>query len=156
VVALAPLANTTTVDEAPGLLWQAIYSELRGWQEDFTVTIQPEKDTRQRLADAGLTEALAAHQPTARLCSVLGADAVLRGTVTSFMTYDAWEQMQQVIGFGTATGSQLNVELLIRDCSDTALVWAWKVKQSGGFRSSPAELRERVGSKVAAKFPYRP
>jgi hypothetical protein len=156
VVAVAPLSNNTTVEEAPKLIWDAIYSELRGWQDDFTVTIQEEQDTRRRLADVGLTDAQAAAEPTARLCSILGTDAILRGTVTSFMTYASEDQMRQAIQLGVATGSQLNVDLAIRSCTDTALVWAWKVKKQGGFHSSPDELREQVGSEVAKWFPYRP
>ena len=155
VVAVAPLANNTLVEEAPRLIWNALYSELRGWQDDFTVTIQQDREMRQRLAEAGLTDRQAAGLPTAQLCSILGVDAILRGAVTSFFRYADEDQMRQAIEIGSATGSQLNVDLAIKDCADTALVWSWKLKEQGGFRSSPDELRERVGSKVAEKFPYR-
>jgi hypothetical protein len=155
VVALAPLANGTGVLDAPAALWEAIYVELGGQQHDYTVAIQTERETRTRIGDAGLSDEAAARLPADELCRVLASDAVLRGTVTAFYRFGIEEPPPDGKPYGTARQSEVMVDLEVYDCTDAAVVWAEKVKQSGGFLSSPAALRERVGAEVAKRFPYR-
>lgn len=154
VVALAPLANTTDVPAAPAALWEAIYVELGGQQHAYTVTLQAERETRKRMRDAGLSDEAAARLPTAELCRVLGSDLVFTGTVTAFYRFGIEDPPPKGL-YEKARQSEVAIDINIVDCAQAEVVWSDGVSQSGGFLSSPAALRERVGAEVAKRFPYR-
>lgn len=152
VVAVAPLANATMEPGAPAVLWDAIHGALVAHEHEFSVKIQREEETRRRIKRALISTAAAAVLPVKDLCSVLGTDAVMVGTVTGFVRYGVEHEAPS----GTAYGhSEILVNLQIHDCQDTELLWGYKVKKVGEGLSNAAGLRRKVGGAVASRFPYK-
>jgi hypothetical protein len=152
VVAVAPLANTTFQPNAPVVLWEAIHGALVQHESEYSVTIQREGEMRRRIEQAFLSTQAAAVLPISDLCAVLGTDAVMVGTVTGFVRYGVEHDAPTGAAYGH---SEILVNLQIHDCTDTELLWGFKVKKSGQYLTSAAGLRQKVGGEVADRFPYK-
>ncbi|HVH66399.1 MAG TPA: hypothetical protein VM716_00880 [Gemmatimonadales bacterium] len=158
VFAIAPIANLSTEPEgtkAGQAIREAIYYELSRRQDQYTVTIQDIALTDKKVHDAGVTDSAAALLPGPDLSRMVGADAVMRGSVTRYKKKGAGGQIVTAILFGTASGSEVKADVAIYDGTDGRMIWQHNIEKSGGLFSSPDALRNQVGSVVAKKFPYK-
>jgi hypothetical protein len=158
VVALAPIANLSTEPEgakAGQAIREAIYYELSRRQDTYTVTIQDIAETDRRINGAGFTDSAAALLPGPELCRIVGAEAVMRGSVTRYKKKGAAGQVLTAVLFGAATGSEVKADVAIYDGSDGRMIWQHNIEKVGGLFSSPDALRHDVGRTVAKKFPYK-
>ena len=57
--------------------------------------------------------------------------------------------------FGFAKGNEVKADVAIYDGTDGKLIFQHNIEKAGGLLSSPDALRNKVGSTVAKKFPYR-
>jgi len=158
VFALAPIANLSTEPEgakAGQAIREAIYFELSRRQDEYTVAIQDIALTDRKIHEAGFTDSAAALLPGPELCRIVGAEAVMRGSVTRYKQKGAAGQVVTAVLFGFARGSEVKADVAIYDGSDGRMIWQHNIEKSGGIFSSPDELRNQVGSTVAKKFPYK-
>lgn len=158
VFALAPIANLSTEPEgakAGQAIREAIYYELSRRQDQYTVVIQDIAETDKRIHDAGLTDSTAARLPGPELGRIVGADAVMRGSVTRYKKKGAAGQIVTAVLFGAAKGSEVKADVAIYDRTDGRMIWQHNIEKAGGIFSSPDALRNDVGVAVAKKFPYK-
>ena len=158
IVALAPMANLTSNPEgalAGQAIREAIFYELTRRQDKYTVTIQDIAETDKRIHDGGLSDSAAARLPAPDFCKLVGADAVMKGSVTRYVRKGAAGQIVTAVLFGGATGSEAKADVAIYDGNDGRLIFQHNIEKTGGMFSSPDALRNSVGATVASKFPYR-
>lgn len=158
VFALAPIANLSTEPEgakAGQAIREAIYYELSRRQDQYTVAIQDIALTDQKIHDAGLSDSAAALLPGPELCRIVGADAMMRGSVTRYVKRGAAGQVVTAVLFGFAKGSEVKADVAIYDGADGRMIWQHNIEKTGGIFSSPDQLRNQVGATVANKFPYK-
>jgi TolB-like protein len=158
VFAIAPIANLSTEPEgatAGQAIREAIYYELSRREDQYTVAIQDIAQTDERIHAAGLTDSAAALLPGPELSRIVGADAVMRGSVTRYRKKGAAGQVVTAVLFGFAKGSEVKADVAIYDGTDGRMIWQHNIEKAGGIFSSPDALRNAVGATVAKKFPYK-
>lgn len=158
VVAIAPMANLSTDKEgaqAGQSIREAIFYELSRRQDKYTVSIQDIAETDKRIREASSSDSAAARLPGVDLCKMIGADAVMKGSVTRFRKKGAGGQVATLLLFGFAKGSEIKADVAIYDGTDGKLIWQHNIEKAGGLMSSPDALRNKVGGAVAKKFPYK-
>ena len=158
VVAIAPMANLTENQEATRAgqaIREAIFYELTRRQDKYTVTIQDIAETDKRIHDASMSDSAASRLPAPDLCKMVGADAVMKGSVTRYVKKGAVGQFATAVLFGFAKGSEVKADVAIYDGTDGKLIFQHNIEKAGGLLSSPDALRNSVGATVAGKFPYK-
>lgn len=159
VVAIAPLANDSTdPDGATGgkAIREAIFHELTKRRDKYTVTIQDIAETDKRIHNSGMSDSSSSRLPGIDLCKMIGADAVVKGSVTRYM------KVGQGSGFAnyaaalfSIANSEVSVEVVIFDGTDGKAVFQYNVEKTGDLLKSPDELFNQVGRELARKFPYK-
>jgi hypothetical protein len=159
VVAIAPLANDSgNPDGAAGgqAIRSAIFNEMARRQDRYTVTIQDIAETDRRIHDSGISDSSASRLAGIDLCKRVGADAVMKGSVTRYLKVgsgNAFARASDAL-FGLVT-SEVRVEVAIFDGTDGKLVFQDNTEKSGDLVHERDQLLNKVGSALAEKFPYR-
>ena len=159
VVAIAPLANDSNNPEgvaAGQAVREAIFRELIRRRGKYTVTVQDIAETDRRLRDAAIPDSSAARLPVIDLCRMIGANAVMKGSVTRYLKVGAGNAFSRASDalFGLVT-SEVSVEVAIFDGTDGRLLFSHSVEKSGDLVHERDALLNKVGSALAKKFPYR-
>ncbi len=164
VVAIAPVANLAGKPEAAQaarMIREAIYYELSRRSSKYTVEIQDIAETDKRIQESGQSDSAVAILPGPDICRIIGADAVMKGTITRYEKKSGGNQAAQaavnflVSGMIGAKGSEVKADVAIYDGTDGKLIWQHNIEKAGGLFSSPDALRNELGNTVAAKFPYK-
>jgi len=159
VVAIAPLANDSANLEgaaAGQVVRDAIFHELIMHRSKYTVTIQNIAETDRRIHDSGMSDSSASRLGGIELCSMTGADAVMKGSVTRYVKLGAGNTFADYSDalFGLVT-SEVRVEVTILDRTDGMVVFRHHIEKSGDLIHEREVLLNKVGSALAEKFPYR-
>jgi hypothetical protein len=158
VVALAPIANLTSNPEgarAGEAIREAIFREMIQRQDTYTVTIQDIAETDKRIHAAGMSDSAASRLPPPEFCKLVGADAVMSGSVTRYDKKGVAGQIATALLASSPTGSEVRADVAVYDATDGKMTFEHDIKKTGGFLSSPDGLRRSVGVTVASKFPYK-
>ena len=158
VVAIAPLANDSSNPEgavAGRSVREAIFRELMERRDTYSVTIQSIAETDQRIHDSGMSDSSASRLGGIDLCRLTGADAVMKGSVTRYVKLGAGNTFARSSDalFGLVT-SEVRVDIAIFDGTDGRPVFQHNVDKSGDLVHEREALLGKVGSALAAKFPY--
>lgn len=88
-------------------------------------------------------------------CKVLKVDALLSSQfkLSKPMSQGAAIAVAMVFGVGGAT-NEVNVNMSLKDCSDSKLLWNYDWRYQGGLLSSPEDLVEALMRNASKRIPY--
>jgi hypothetical protein len=159
VVAIAPLANYSTSPEgaaAGQAIRKAIFHELIKHQDRYTVTIQDLAETDKRIHASGMSDSSATRLAGIDLCKMIGADAVMKGSVTRYVKQGTGSQFANAVSMlFHLVNSEVKVDVAIFDGTDGKLVFQHSIEKDGDLLNARDELLNKVGSALAGKFPYK-
>lgn len=157
-VAILPFKNITTNKEAVQAhigLREGIFAELKREDVKYTCVIQEIAETDQKLIDAGITPENLSSKTSSELGQILEVDAVMQGTLIKYHEKGKAGQWATLILFGGATGAEVICRVKITDCNSTNLLWDWELNEKGGFLTSPESVANKIGRKIAKKWPLK-
>ena len=122
VVAIAPLVNHSTSSEgaaAGRTIREAIFGELTKHPDKYTVVVQDIAETDRRILASGLSDSSFSNLTGIDLCKMVGADAVMKGSVTRYVRYVTGSDFANAASalFHTVN-SEVTVDLSIFDGTD--------------------------------------
>jgi hypothetical protein len=131
----------------------------------LTVTLQSVEETDGRIADAGLRPAATVEMPADELATVLGVDAVLRGSITAYDVPDAATEVARgaasllvgglVGGLIAPKGGKLSCTFTLHDARSGTRMWSLDQTSHAGAFKSPDAMLAQSGSAMANHFPFR-
>lgn len=134
---------------------EGMYLELERRESEYTTNIQSLKETDAKLAESDITPETIGLVTPKELGELLGCDAVVDGSIIKFDEKGKTGQVITSLLFGSATGSEVVCRIRITDCKTGNLLWDWEIKEKGGLFASPESVANKVGKKVAKKWPYK-
>ena len=158
-MAIAPLANYSTSSEgdaAGQTVREVIFRELTRHPGKYTVVVQDIAETDRRIHASGMSDSSLSHLTDIDLCKMIGADAVMKGSVTRYVRYVTGSQFANAAAaLYHLVNSEVEVDVAIFDGTDGRPVFQYNITEGGDLVHSRDELLSKVGSALAKKFPYK-
>lgn len=123
---------------------------------EYTVSFQDVDQTNVLLQRAGWSaDSLLVHTKE-EIAAVLGVDALVSGSIRMARPTSTGTAMVQTVllGFSGST-ERVDINMLVHNGDDGALLWSYDHTDKGGLSNSPEAMTKSLLKKVAGNFPYR-
>jgi len=157
-VAILPFKNLSNEEksrEAHISLREGVFAELKRKDVEYTTRIQEIAQTDRMLSESGVAPENIGSKTPSELGQILNVDVILQGTLIKYHEKGKTGQFLTAILFSKATGSEVICRVSITDCQTQNLLWDWEIKEKGGLLTSPESVANKIGKKVAKKWPFK-
>ncbi len=128
----------------------------RAQDGEYKIEFQDIDQTNALLAKAGIPpDSLLIHTKD-EVAKILGADALLSGTIRQARPTSGGMAMAQqlLIGFSGST-QRVDISMALHNGIDGVLLWSYDHNDKGGIANSVEAMSKSLLKKVAGNFPYR-
>lgn len=147
------------LEQEEGLALQTqLHNQLMERSGEFTVRFQDIAETNTLLERAGFGYEALNIQDKQDIARLLGVDAVISARVYRSSPNTSAGAIVAVL-VGTPAGAiknvnEVNVDLLLHNADDGALLWTFRQMFTGGVGSSPERMARAMLTSIARRFPY--
>lgn len=148
--------------------YQSVYNSARRKKDALTVSIQDIRKTNRLIEEAGIEPTLAYQEDAQVLADILGADAVLRGTIEKNRLFSDGLSLGIDVASTILTGSsgavlagfpnlskRVRASYDIIDANTGITLWSLTSNDEANWQQSAPDLMNEINLGAAKRFPYR-